>query len=132
MRDVRHTKLNQMARKYTRIRVQGWREEADAFLSMGVRMLEHGLRIDADRTRLHDIACYLHDAVSNLDARMEKELDEQGLHGEHEPVDLSQLDKLIKEFPRYLSVSCSQCGQSFGPGDAGFSHCSDHAGRAGR
>lgn len=28
--------------------------------------------------------------------------------------------------PRFPEVSCSQCGQSFGPGDHGFSHCSDH------
>lgn len=27
---------------------------------------------------------------------------------------------------RFDDVSCSQCGRSFGPGDAGFSHCSDH------
>ena len=24
------------------------------------------------------------------------------------------------------NVSCSQCGQSFGPGDSGYSHCADH------
>ncbi len=29
--------------------------------------------------------------------------------------------------PRFDDVTCSQCGQSFGPGDHGFSHCSDHA-----
>ena len=28
--------------------------------------------------------------------------------------------------PRYADVSCSQCGGDFGPGDHGFSHCSDH------
>jgi hypothetical protein len=28
--------------------------------------------------------------------------------------------------PRFLEVFCSQCGQSFGPGDHGFSHCSSH------
>lgn len=27
---------------------------------------------------------------------------------------------------RFPEVSCSQCGQSFGPGDSGFSHCRDH------
>lgn len=30
---------------------------------------------------------------------------------------------------RFNDVSCSQCGQSFGPGDNGFSHCIDHAGK---
>jgi len=27
---------------------------------------------------------------------------------------------------KFENVSCSQCGGEFGPGDAGFSHCSDH------
>lgn len=30
--------------------------------------------------------------------------------------------------PRFLNVGCSHCGGAFGPGDAGFSHCVDHAG----
>lgn len=34
-----------------------------------------------------------------------------------------------KGSPRFPEVSCSQCGQSFGPGDHGFSHCSSHVGR---
>lgn len=29
--------------------------------------------------------------------------------------------------PRFEKTYCSQCGGKFGPGDAGFSHCSDHA-----
>ena len=29
--------------------------------------------------------------------------------------------------PRVTEVSCSQCGGSFGPGNSGFSHCSEHA-----
>jgi hypothetical protein len=28
--------------------------------------------------------------------------------------------------PKFMEVSCSACGESFGPGDHGFSHCSDH------
>lgn len=28
--------------------------------------------------------------------------------------------------PRFAVVSCSQCGEDFGPRDAGYSHCSDH------
>jgi hypothetical protein len=30
--------------------------------------------------------------------------------------------------PRFWQTYCSQCGQEFGPGDCGFSHCSDHKG----
>lgn len=32
--------------------------------------------------------------------------------------------------PRFKSVSCSQCGQDQGPGDAGFSHCRNHRSEA--
>ena len=31
--------------------------------------------------------------------------------------------------PRFLNVFCSQCGQDFGPGEHGFSHCRNHAGK---
>lgn len=30
--------------------------------------------------------------------------------------------------PRFANTSCSQCGGTFGPGNAGFSHCQDHQG----
>ena len=38
-------------------------------------------------------------------------------------------DRLNKE-PRYKfrRTYCSQCGQEFGPGDHGYSHCIDHKG----
>lgn len=29
--------------------------------------------------------------------------------------------------PRFAVTHCSQCGQSFGSGPSGFSHCADHA-----
>lgn len=35
------------------------------------------------------------------------------------------------ESPRFPNVSCSQCGQTFGPGDHGFSHCENHEGMKG-
>ncbi|WP_230947381.1 hypothetical protein [Burkholderia territorii] len=28
--------------------------------------------------------------------------------------------------PRFANISCSSCGRSFGPGNAGFSRCTDH------
>ncbi|AIO47708.1 hypothetical protein DM44_3147 [Burkholderia cepacia] len=31
--------------------------------------------------------------------------------------------------PSFANVYCSGCGRSFGPGNAGFSSCADHAGR---
>ena len=30
---------------------------------------------------------------------------------------------------RFEETSCSSCGRSFGPGDHGYSHCKNHAGR---
>ncbi|EPS1221667.1 hypothetical protein ACVBR5_000898 [Burkholderia cenocepacia] len=37
---------------------------------------------------------------------------------------------ISKPAPRFENVSCSSCGKDFGPGDAGFSHCDDHAHRS--
>lgn len=34
------------------------------------------------------------------------------------------------ELMKFENVSCSQCGQNFGPSEHGFSHCSDHARRS--
>jgi len=31
--------------------------------------------------------------------------------------------------PRFDETFCSQCGQGFGPGNHGFSHCDDHEGQ---
>lgn len=31
---------------------------------------------------------------------------------------------------RFDNVSCSQCGQDFGPGDEGYSYCSVHRAQA--
>ena len=28
--------------------------------------------------------------------------------------------------PKFKNTYCSQCGQKFGPGDSGYSHCHDH------
>lgn len=28
--------------------------------------------------------------------------------------------------PRFTETYCSQCGQTFGPGNHGYSHCSEH------
>ncbi|WP_258181450.1 hypothetical protein [Burkholderia multivorans] len=37
--------------------------------------------------------------------------------------------EISKPGPRFENVSCSSCGQDFGPGDEGFSSCKDHADR---
>lgn len=44
--------------------------------------------------------------------------------------DLGQITEWFDYFfppkPKFNNVSCSQCGQEFGPGNGGFSHCEDH------
>jgi len=39
----------------------------------------------------------------------------------------AQLGEPVRK-PKFENVSCSQCGQDFGPGDNGFSHCKNHRG----
>ena len=34
----------------------------------------------------------------------------------------------LKNTFRFPAVSCSSCGEEFGPGNNGFSHCLDHSG----
>jgi hypothetical protein len=41
-------------------------------------------------------------------------------------------EKITPPAPRFADVGCSSCGQSFGPGDNGFSHCEHHKGLKGR
>lgn len=49
-------------------------------------------------------------------------------HNDETLLERYQREALVDEriAARFKSVSCSQCGQSFGPGDCGFSHCADH------
>ena len=35
-------------------------------------------------------------------------------------------DEASRSPPRFDNVSCSQCGEMFGPGNSGYSHCRDH------
>lgn len=40
---------------------------------------------------------------------------------------MGQIISSANHAPRFENVSCSQCGNGLGPGDAGYSHCRDHA-----
>ncbi|MCA7962525.1 cytochrome P450 [Burkholderia cenocepacia] len=51
------------------------------------------------------------------------------VHAMSEDAELEAERSLDDERPRFANVSCSQCGQCFGPGNAGFGHCTDHIGR---
>jgi uncharacterized OB-fold protein len=37
------------------------------------------------------------------------------------------MDSVNKTY-KFEATYCSNCGQTFGPGDSGFSHCESHAG----
>ena len=39
----------------------------------------------------------------------------------------NQLAQMMR--PRFPNVFCTECGQDFGPGEHGFSHCRNHAGK---
>ncbi|MBR8409800.1 hypothetical protein [Burkholderia cenocepacia] len=51
------------------------------------------------------------------------------VHAMAEDAELEAERSLDSNGPRFSNVRCSSCGQAFGPGDAGFSHCADHADR---
>ena len=41
-------------------------------------------------------------------------------------VKLKYRSERVRKQSKFDNVSCSQCGRDFGPGDHGYSHCSDH------
>lgn len=51
------------------------------------------------------------------------------VHAMSEDAELEAERSLDDERPRFANVLCSSCGQKFGPGNAGFSHCRDHLNR---
>ncbi|UIY60048.1 hypothetical protein [Burkholderia cepacia] len=51
------------------------------------------------------------------------------VHAMGEDAELEAERSLDSDRPRFANVSCSSCGQKFGPGASGFSNCADHIGR---
>ncbi|KVV57956.1 hypothetical protein WT27_23795 [Burkholderia territorii] len=51
------------------------------------------------------------------------------VHAMAEDAELEAERSLDGERPRFDNAICSSCGQRFGPGFSGFSHCADHIGR---
>ena len=45
----------------------------------------------------------------------------------HAEAESAAWDEAQREQPRFENTFCSQCGQEFGPGDHGFSHCRNHS-----
>ena len=92
--------LKEISDRFTRLRVDDWREDADKFLTQGIALVEHGIAIDADPARLHDIAGFVRDIVSDMEGGMQKELDTHGLVDEFRPLDTSQLDELLAKMAK--------------------------------
>jgi hypothetical protein len=80
--------------------ISGRREDAVRMLAFGVSMLEQAMLIDADKDRVADMAKLLHDTVSNICGRMHREMDEQGLAWEYQPIDMTDLDIVLARLPR--------------------------------
>ena len=51
------------------------------------------------------------------------------VHAMSEDAELEAERSLDSDRPRFANVYCSSCGQKFGPGNEGFSHCTNHIGR---
>lgn len=93
---------NASRRAFVSMAVSGRREDAQRFLSVGLEMLGKGSECGADRLYLIDVAKGLHDAVSNLDGQMRRDLDDVGLIHEHRPIDLAELSQ---------SITTLECGR---------------------
>jgi hypothetical protein len=106
------------------------RADLDSLLDEGVRFLSACAFAGMPADYVVDAAKGLHDQLSNLMAAIDRDLDEVG-EPPAPPLEMCELEELFLK-PRFANVACSQCGQTFGPGDEGFSHCHQHAGKAGR
>jgi hypothetical protein len=40
--------------------------------------------------------------------------------------DCERCQRILRGEPRFGQTYCSQCGEAFGPGEHGFSHCKSH------
>ncbi|SAK33234.1 hypothetical protein [Burkholderia multivorans] len=80
------------------------------FSTEQIAVLDAALR----RGRIEDVYEVWNVCKATLDAEIERRIAEADI---------------AAAAPRFANVYCSSCGQSFGPGNKGFSHCTDHIGR---
>jgi hypothetical protein len=127
---IERARLNNMARRFTRAVTAERRADLDSLLDEGVRFLQACQMSGMPEAYISDSAKALHDELSKLMAGINRDLDEVG-EPPAPPLEMCELEELFAT-PRFANVACSQCGQTFGPGNEGFSHCHQHAGKAGR
>ncbi len=87
------------AQRFTELAVEGRREDADTLLTAAETFLQHGLDAGLDRAYLTDTARGFHDAITNLVAAMNKDLDNAGIEGTVK-LDLEELDAIIAEIEK--------------------------------
>ncbi len=99
--------------------------------------LPTAIRVDEGKTSSAASAAFaehlsgnLTDLLADLLAPLHRRADAAGIDPAQYTPDRSDFDAAVAKItgaaPRFPDVSCSQCGQSFGPGDSGFSHCANH------
>jgi hypothetical protein len=123
-------RLNSIARRFTRAATGERRADLDTLLDEGVRFLTACADAGMSSGFVVDTAKGLHDELSNLMGAIDRDLDNVG-EQPAPPLETCELKALFAT-PRFANVACSQCGQTFGAGDEGFSHCHQHAGKPGR
>ena len=103
----------------------------------GLAHLPRPLRAIEQETQSIAIAAFaehlrdgLDDLLGDILGPLHARADAAGIDPKTYTVDRADFDAAVAKItgaaPRFPDVSCSQCGQSFGPGDSGFSHCSNH------
>ena len=89
------TSSQTIARRFTQAAVDERKEDAMRFFCVSLEMIEQGLDLGVDRSFLLDTARGLHDALSDLNHAMARDLDDVGLEVLDERIDLSDLRQVI-------------------------------------
>ena len=85
--------------RFVEMAVEGRRSEANYIVVTMTDFLQSGISVGLDRAYLSDTARGFHDAITKLQAAMNKDLDEAGLQ-DTVCLDLSELDALIAEIDK--------------------------------
>lgn len=142
--EMRQRSASAMARRFAVDAADGLKEAADKAVDHAETMIMWLQEAGASANQIDDLRKLLLDMLGDIQGGINKTLDNEGEVTDDHRVDVSSLTPMpadeplfgdvrrLRVAPRFPEVSCSQCGQSFGPGDNGFSHCKNHAGLRGK